>query len=555
MWPIRIAFARLRPIDLRLGIKLTLVFTIFAGFLWGDYALFRRVFRAAAQIESLNPFFALGLIENFLGLVFLVALFVLFFSALTSSIGSFFTDRDLELYHAAPLSRITILVNRWLKSAVQGAWAVFFFLIPVFGALLVQYEAGPVFLLTSMIELLLLISIPISLASSVILLLVRYFPVGRVHQIAATLAIIVLTLLVVGLRMARPERLFAEISTDELTAVLSAIELPAMNRYPSGWLASGTAERVMDLGSPLPDTRLALAAIGAFGLFLGIGRLTYYRAFVRAREGSAPVALGSGSITRFLDWVTSPFDPQSRALFGKEVRVVTRDATQWSQLFMMIALLFLYVYNIQMMPLEGDYRAPILAYLNLGMAGFVVAAICLRFAYPSLSAEGRSFWILEGAPISARRLLWVKFTVYLLPLLAVSILLTVLANLILGAAGEIWIYTLGGAIFITATLVALGVGMGAMAPNFETENPIEVALSLGGLAYMAISLLYVGLMMFLFARPMQRFFFRVVFGVTDDLAWISTAAPTLIGIGVSLILTAGPIEAAGFRLARRHRSL
>ena len=551
MWPFRIALARLRPIDFRLGVKLALVLSIFGAFIWGDYILFRRVFRAAAQIEALNPFFALGLIENFLGLVFLIALFVLFFSSLTSSIGAFFTDRDLELYHSAPSSRPSILVGRWFKTYVQGSWAVFFFLLPMFAALLVQYGKGPLFLVVSMLDLVLMMSIPISLASSVIVLLVRYFPVGRVHQIAATLAILVLTLLVVGLRMARPERLFTEISTDELTVVLAAIELPAMDRYPSGWIASSTAERVLDFRSMMPNLKLMSAAFGAFALFLLIGALTYYRAFVRARESSAPVALGSGAITLLLDWMTSRLHPQSRALFGKEVRVVTRDATQWSQLFMMIALLFLYVYNIQMMPLEGDYRAPILAYLNLGMAGFVVAAICLRFAYPSLSAEGKSFWILEGAPISIRRLLWVKYAVYLLPLLAVSLLLTVLANAILDAAGEIWIYTLGGTFFITATLVALGVGMGAMSPDFETENPVEVALSLGGLAYMALSLLYVGVMMFLFARPMQRFFFRVMFGVSEDLAWISTAAPTFVAVGVSIALIVGPLEVAGLRLAKR----
>ena len=71
-----------------------------------------------------------------------------------------------------------------------------------------------------------------------------------------------------------------------------------------------------------------------------------------------------------------------------DLRTLTRDVAQWSQLFMMAALLFIYLYNVRMLPLGGDTRATIIAYANLGMAGFVVAAICLRFAYPS-PCQGR----------------------------------------------------------------------------------------------------------------------------------------------------------------------
>lgn len=549
LWPFRLALARLRPVNLRLALKIGFVGMLFALFLWGDHELFRRVFAAAARIEALSPFFALGLIENFLGLVFLVSLLVLFFSSLTSAIGALFTDLDLELYHAAPVSAASILISRWAKTLVQSSYLVVFFLLPMFVALAGQYRAAPWLSLLSGLDLLVLLSIPVSLSCTVVLLLVRFFPVRRVHQIAATLAILILTLVVVGIRMARPERLFTEIGTDELQAVLAAIDLPASEYYPSRWLAAVTAERAF-LGTPVtPELRIVLLGLGAFLVYLWIGRRIYLPAFIRARESSAPVALGSSGLTALLDLLTRHADPQTRAMFGKEIRVVTRDATQWSQLFMMIALLFLYLYNIQMMPLEGDYRAPILAYVNLAMGGFVVAAICLRFAYPSLSAEGRQFWILASSPVSVRRLLWVKVLVYLIPLVVLSLLLTILANLILDAPRIIWFYTVPGTLLVTTTLVAAGVGMGAIAPNFDTENPVEVALSLGGLAYMALSLLYVGLMLFLFARPMQRIFLRIALGM-DDFLEGSRLLPMAAALGISFALSVVPVEIARFRLTR-----
>ena len=41
----------------------------------------------------------------------------------------------------------------------------------------------------------------------------------------------------------------------------------------------------------------------------------------------------------------------------------------------MAALLFIYLYNIRMLPLGGDTRASFVAYANLGMTGFVLSML------------------------------------------------------------------------------------------------------------------------------------------------------------------------------------
>jgi len=555
MWPMRfalkLAVSRLRPWGLDTVFKIAIVATLFGGFLWGDYAVFRKLFRVTAQIEALTPFFALGLIENLLGLVFLIAVFVLFFSALTSAIGSFFTDLDLDLYHASPVSKPRILVARWAKTFVQSSYLVVSFLIPVFFALAAQYERGALLIVQATASLILLLVAPVSLAALGVILLVRYFPVRQVHQMAATLAIIALSLAVVGLRLSRPERLFQNITTDDVTAVLQAIELPSADLYPSTWLAESIVGAAGGESALVPTLKLAALAGLCFVLFIVVANRLYFVAFVRAKETSSPVALGSGALTGLLDRMTRRLQPQVRAILGKEFRILTRDAAQWSQMFMMIALLFLYLYNIRMLPLEGDFRAVFVAYLNLGMTGFVIAATCLRFAYPSISAEGKQFWIVETAPVSFRLLLWVKVLVYAIPLLGLGLLLTSLGNLILDAPRIVWGYTLTGAILISVTLVALGVGMGAASPNFKLENPLELAMSLGGFAYMALSLLYVGFMMFLMARPMHGFMLRVWFGVNDPRPTVVTLAPVATAIAVSIALCVIPIELARLGAVRR----
>lgn len=547
MWSLRIALSKLRPLNAAAILRIGVVAVTFAFFLYGDFALFRRLFRATARIEEATPFFALGILRNILAMVFLVATIVLFSSAMTAAIGAFFTDLDLEIYHAAPRRKFSIVLSRWSKTLLQSATLVFAFIVPMFVAFARQYDRPWAYYPIVLANLVLLLTIPVTLASLTIVLLVRWFPVGRVHQIVATIAILVLTVTVVAFRVSRPERLFTEVQTDNLIAVLRAIDLPSIDLYPGTALADAMVDSDPQ---KLPPRIIAVAGI-AFVLFAFVTRRIYFLAFVRARESMAPMAIGAKPFTRSIDALLSRASPPVRALIAKEIRTLTRDVAQWSQLFMMAALLFIYLYNVRMLPLGGDARATIVAYANLGMAGFVVAAICLRFAYPSVSSEGKAFWMVQVAPVSYRQLLRVKLLVYGAPLTIMALMLTAFANFMLDAGVAVWAFTLPSAAIMAITLVALGIGMGGWSPNFSAENPLQVGLSLGGFAYMAVSLMYVGAMMLLAAHPIMKYFFWRMFGAGEEL---SAGLPLAIAVAASLLLSVFPMLAAEKRLAQLDQS-
>src|SRR5262249_3721211 len=504
----------LRPFNAAMLVKLAVTAAIGAAFLYGDLVLFRRLFRAVAEIEQSSPFFALGLLRNLIALVFLIAVVILFSSSMTAAIGAFFTDLDLDTVDAAPMSELSLLLERRFQTFRQSATVPFLFIIPMFVAFAQRYHAPASFYPIVLVNLAVLLAIPVTLGALVIVALVRFFPVTHVHQVVATIAMLVLTVFVLALRMSRPERLFSEVTTDELRAVLRAVELPSIERYPG----TALADYMTGSGSAFGVWRISVTFAIVFAAFVLIARTIYFAAYVRARESMAPAALGARPLTRIIDRLLAPLSSSTRAMAGKEVRTLTRDVAQWSQLFLMAALLFLYLYNIRMLPLGGDARATIVAYANLGMAGFVIAAICLRFAYPSVSSEGKAFWMLQSAPVSYRRFLLVKVFVYGTPLTILSLVLTAFADVLLDANGTVWTFTLLGASMLGVTLVTLGVSLGALSPNFGAENPLQVGLSLGGFAYMAVALAYVGGMMLLMARPVVQYLFWRVFGVAPDAA-------------------------------------
>jgi ABC-2 type transport system permease protein len=546
-WPLRVTLAKLRPVTPASILRTLLVAAVFLAFLYGDFVLFKRLFAAVSDVEKETPFFAIALLKNLLSMVFLVATVVLFSSSMTVAIGSFFTDLDLDIHHAAPRSKLRIAVARWAKTLFQSATIVFLFLVPIFLAFEAQYPKRADFHPAMLLNLALLLSIPVSVSSTMILALVRWFPVRRVHQIVASVAVLILTVVVIAFRMSRPERFFAEISTDDVARVLRSIELPSMTLYPSTTLA----ELMTRASDYWIAPRIAVTALIAFALFALVARSWYFTAFVRARESMAPVAIGAAPATRLLDRLVARADPQLRAMLAKEVRTVTRDVAQWSQVFLTVALLFIYLYNIRMLPLGGDARATVIAYANLGMAGFVVAAICLRFAYPSVSSEGKAFWIVQTAPVSFRQFLLVKVLVYAAPLTLLSLLLTAFANVMLSANAVVWAFTLAGASLLAVTLVSLGVGMGAWAPSFNAENPLQVGLSLGGFAYMAISLGYVGALMLLMARPVIKYLFARVLGAGEA---TSATIAIVTALTLSLAVAVIPLLIAERRLTHLNES-
>ena len=100
---------------------------------------------------------------------------------------------------------------------------------------------------------------------------------------------------------------------------------------------------------------------------------------------------------------------------------------------------------------------------------------------------------------------------------------------------------------LAATLVSLGVGLGGLSPNFAAENPLQVGLSLGGFAYMAAALAYVGTIMLLMARPIVQYVFWKLFALDYQSALLF-----VVPIGAAVILSVSlivlPLIAAEKRL-------
>jgi ABC-2 type transport system permease protein len=132
--------------------------------------------------------------------------------------------------------------------------------------------------------------------------------------------------------------------------------------------------------------------------------------------------------------------------------------------------------------------------------------VAVRFVFPAVSLEGESFWIVRSSPLPLKDLLWSKFWSSLLPLLVLAEVLIVLSNMLLKVSDVMMIVGVATVFLMTFGIAALGIGMGAAFPRFRYENVAQIPTGFGGIAYMIVTMLFIGAIITLEAWPVYRIF-------------------------------------------------
>jgi ABC-2 type transport system permease protein len=210
---------------------------------------------------------------------------------------------------------------------------------------------------------------------------------------------------------------------------------------------------------------------------------------------------------------TLPMTTVRRALLVKDVKVFLRDVTQWSQLLLLLALVLIYLYNFRVLDLD---RVPAMAgviknayaFLNLGLAGLVMATVAVRFVFPAVSSEGAAFWVVRTSPVSLSDFLWSKYWAGLVPVALLTTGLTMAANELLGVDPFLKVLTTAAIFFMSVALVGLAVGLGAIYPRFGAESANQIAGSFGGVAFMIAAVCFVFAIIALLGWPSSVYLFH-----------------------------------------------
>lgn len=489
-----------------------------------------------------------------LGLAFLTFFLILLLSNVITSLSTFFLSRDLELWVASPADPLHVYWARLTESGVNSSWMILLLMVPLLAGYGTIYGAGPGFYLLAGLVVLPFLAIPAVAGAGLTLLLVNVFPARRTRDLLALIGLVAAGGVVLLVRLIQPERLVRPEEARGVMDFLVTLQTPTSPWLPSEWAADALLGWLAGGFDPFP--LILLLSTGAAFLVLGgwIHTRFFPSGFSRAQEGAdrRESRVRGRSLETMAWWAAPP----TRHLVAKEVRSFFRDTTQWSQLILLGVLVIVYVYNIRVLPLGpgegvGFFLVNVVAFLNLGLAGFVVAAVAARFIFPVMSLEGRMTWLLRSSPLDPRLLFWVKYWTGTIPLLAVALPLIVVTNLLLQVDPFLFWLSTGTMVGVTLALGAMALAFGALFPNHETENPAEIPTSFGGLLFMMSAVAYLAIVIILEGWPVYLFLRARLDGVPFSEAGVF---PMLLGIGGAGLLTALVIAgslAAGVRRISR----
>jgi ABC-2 type transport system permease protein len=426
----------------------------------------------------------------------------------------------------SPLSLRVIFLDKSLESAFFASWMIGLVLVPYVLAMMRALHLGPVFFAAFAISLPPFLLLAASFGIGFTLLLLYLFPSSRTRDVVWVISSLSMTVMYGLIRFAQPEKLIRPDMLKIVAEYLNFLQAPTAPYLPSWWLALGLQAAAGGRWGAWALQAAALwgAALAVYAGLVALAGKTYFIGYSGAQEGALR--------KRTHDFALLPeqrlFGPGLlSALLWKERVAFLRDVKHWSQMLLIVGLVFVYLFSISRLPHNAPEFWSLIAFLNVGTAGFVISALGLRFTFPAISLEGRGWWILKSSPLTVGQIMRQKFLFSLAPTLAVALILGVMTTRFIGADRFTTAVSVAALLGVAVVLCGMGIGLGALFPRFTVENIHQIESSMGGFVYMAASLFYIGATLSILAWPMRMHFMAMM---GNPGAWDPTAAAVAAGL-------------------------
>jgi ABC-2 type transport system permease protein len=386
--------------------------------------------------------------------------------------GVLFSPGDLSLLAGAPIRPVALVAGRLFDAVVASSAQMVVIGVPLLVACGVSLRFGPGAWLGFVFLLALFLALPCFSVAALLLLLARVFGLRHVRiAVAAASAVLSvgLCLLMVSTLSSRASHGGGVFSGPPTVA---ETHLPPY--LPSAWMA----DAIVALGESSPPAAVpfallfgATALVTAACLLLG-GKILVGESLLEGDSGSS----GGGAAAR-IDRLLAllPLAAPVRTIMGRDFRYIARDLVLLSQIGIPL-ILFLVPFAIgAQLQTGGSAVDSDMAVLTLGTVGMIAYMETSILGLSSIGLEGRSFYLILSAPVTAGQLVRAKWLgayaaslALTLPLFTITVLYYRLGIAAFG----------GGALALAvacAALCGLGVGISGLFPRFIYENPAHRA--------------------------------------------------------------------------------
>jgi len=480
---------------------------LFAGagllMLWALYSAFWRLLTYLDGVELIGPMLSWKLTS----MVLLMTFSMVIVSSIIISMTTLYYSFDLKFLFSTPLDLRSIFMDKALETVFYSSWTLVLAILPYIIALGRVKALGAGFYLAYGF-----LMVPFVMLAGVFgiffsMLVMYAFPSSKTRDITWLLGSLSVSFVYVVFRFSKPEKLLRPDSLEIVAQYIQYLQSPTAPYMPSWWVTKAMVAysaghwRAFAVNSGV----LCLAAAALYALLYYVSGRLYMRGFSGA-QSSPRFKGGRNPLPEQRLAAAFPALRSYFTLYWKDRLMLGRDARYWSQIILIAALIAVYLFSIRQLPLDTADLKSMVSFLNVGVAGFVMAAIGLRFTFPAVSLEGNSYWLLKTAPITTASVMREKLTVSLLPAVFIGLVLITVSNYLLHADLFISVlstFTIG---VVAVVITVMGIGFGALFPDFNVENIHQLESSYGGFLYMACAMGYLSLVVGVEAWPVQMHF-------------------------------------------------
>jgi len=304
------------------------------------------------------------------------------------------------------------------------------------------------------------------------------------------LAVLMISALVFFFRYIGPEQFVGPGGMDVFRGYVDLVATDRQSWNPGKWAADFITAISQGAGNEAWRHGLRLFGLSGLGwlLMVLVARRFYRPSWDRALQAlSGESHIGKTHVreSRLMRLLSVP----SVAQEAREIMLFLRDPSQWSQIFVLVGLLAMYLFSVTKLPLEpfGGTRYQ-LAIGNSGFVAFVCLSTASRFVFTSFSSDGPALWLMKSSPSGWYRWVRSKFLVFGLPTLVFTLALAVGSGLVLDLnATQITLIGLGS-FWDALILLFLSVAFGMLFLDPNVENPLKLIISPGGFLLMAVGM-------------------------------------------------------------------
>lgn len=487
----------------QLGLGKSVLLLLFVVFLLGSVSwIVAALFSHIAQEPLFTPDFRLFISERILQMAFMAAFIMTVISALVSTVNILYLSKDLPMLISSPLPLSRLMNWKTIEVAASSSFMAILLSLPMLVGYAYYFARRIDQILLICLATLLLFCIAVLLGMLIGLLLPAFVSIRTLQPLLSIVSVTLIAAAVIGLRLLRPEKLFSPQSIDNLVSFMSQFEMGPGSLLPSAWLSGAILQfsRLNWTGGMIDLGRLLLLFLFSWGLFHFLNRRYFLLTFEKLWQGKNRRTRSRSERSRTRS--------AAKALLSKEGAMFFRATEQWSQLLVVLAILAIFILNMQSLPFSHPFLRHVLTFFTFGMGAFIIAGLNIRFTFTALPMDFPGVVHVLCAPLSRSLIFNQKLLLHLIFHFSSAILLYTATVLILRPDGFM---NLVGALFLFSslplfTIWALGSGMKLCTEN--ALSPQHLILSRQGIFYMIATFFHTLIMFVLFSRPLYLYYRR-----------------------------------------------